>query len=108
MARIRPTACRVRRWGSRRLRRRIRSRTWSAARFARCDVTKEADIAAAVDLAFEVKRRLLEMRTPSERIALLLELLPPLAAEATVRARVHSRAQGNGKGGPHPDIAIAT
>lgn len=65
-------------------------------------------VAAAVDLEFEVKRRLLEMRTPSERIALLLELLPPLAAEATVRARVHSRAQGNGKGGPHPDIAIAT
>jgi len=50
---------------------------------------------------------LLELRTASERVALLLELLPPLAAEAAVRARVHSRARTNGKGGPHPDIAIA-
>ncbi len=64
-------------------------------------------VAAAVDFDFEVKRRLLELRTASERIALLLELLPPLAAEAAVRARVHSRARTNGKGGPHPDIAIA-
>ena len=65
-------------------------------------------VAAAVDLEFEVKRRLLELRTASDRIALLLELLPPLAAEAAARARVHSRARANGKGGPHPDIAIAT
>jgi len=64
-------------------------------------------VAAAVDFEFEVKRRLLELRTASERIALLLELLPPLAAEAAARARVHSRARTNGKGGPHPDIAIA-
>jgi Lon protease-like protein len=64
-------------------------------------------VAAAVDFEFEVKRRLLESRTASERIALLLELLPPLAAEAAARARVHSRARTNGKGGPHPDIAIA-
>jgi len=65
-------------------------------------------VAAAVDLELEVKRRLLEMRTASERVALLLELLPPLAAEAAARARIHSRARSNGKGGPHPDIAIAT
>lgn len=65
-------------------------------------------VAAAVDFEFEVKRRLLELRTASERVALLLELLPPLAAEAAARARVHARARGNGKGGPHPDIAIAT
>jgi len=65
-------------------------------------------VAAAVDLEVEVKRRLLEMRTASERVALLLELLPPLAAEAAGRARIHSRARSNGKGGPHPDIAIAT
>lgn len=65
-------------------------------------------VAAAVDFDFEVKRRLLEMRTSSERVALLLELLPPLAAEAAARARVHSRARTNGKGGPYPDIAIAT
>jgi len=65
-------------------------------------------VAAAVDFEFEVKRRLLELRTASERVALLLELLPPLAGEASARARIHSRARGNGKGGPHPDIAIAT
>jgi len=65
-------------------------------------------VAAAVDLEFEVKRRLLEMRTASERVALLLELLPPLATEAAARARVHARARSNGKGGPHPDIAVAT
>lgn len=64
-------------------------------------------VAAAVDLEFELKRRLLELRTAAERVALLLEWLPPLAAEAAARARVHSRAQTNGKGGPHPDIAIA-
>ncbi len=65
-------------------------------------------VAAAVDFPFELKRRLLELRTASERIGLLLELLPPLAAEVVARARVHSRARTNGKGGPHPDIAIAT
>lgn len=65
-------------------------------------------VAAAVDFEFEVKRRLLELRTASERVALLLELLPPLAADAATRARVHSRSHTNGKGGPHPDIAIAT
>jgi Lon protease-like protein len=65
-------------------------------------------VAAAVDFEVEVKRRLLEMRTASERVALLLDLLPPLASEAATRARVHARARGNGKGGPHPDIAVAT
>ncbi|HEX5004870.1 MAG TPA: LON peptidase substrate-binding domain-containing protein [Gemmatimonadales bacterium] len=64
-------------------------------------------VAAAVDFEFDVKRRLLESRTAAERIALLLELLPPLAAEAAGRARVHSRARNNGEGGPHPDIAVA-
>jgi Lon protease-like protein len=64
-------------------------------------------VAAAIDLEFELKRRLLELRTAAERVALLLELLPPLAAEAAVRARIHARARTNGKGGPHPDIAIA-
>lgn len=65
-------------------------------------------VAAAVDFDFEVKRRLLELRTASDRMALLLELLPPLAVEAAGRARVHSQARTNGKGGSHPDIAIAT
>ncbi len=65
-------------------------------------------VAAAVDLEFEIKRRLLEMRTASERVALLLELLPPLATGAAARARVHARARSNGKGGPHPDNAVAT
>jgi hypothetical protein len=65
-------------------------------------------VAAVVDFEFEVKRRLLEMRTASERVVVLLELLPPLATEATTRARVHARARSNGKGGPHPDIAVAT
>jgi Lon protease-like protein len=65
-------------------------------------------VAAAVDFEFEIKRRLLESRTASERVALLLELLPPLAHEAAARARVHARARGNGTGGPHPDIAVAT
>jgi hypothetical protein len=65
-------------------------------------------VAAAVDFEFEVKRRLLEMRTAAERMALLLDLLPPLANDAATRARVHARARGNGKGGPHPDIAVAT
>jgi len=65
-------------------------------------------VAAAVDFEFAVKRRLLELRTASERVALLLDLLPPLAMEAAARARVHSRARSNGKGGPHPDIVVAT
>jgi len=65
-------------------------------------------VAAAVDFEFDVKRRLLEMRTASERVALLLAQLPALAGEAAARARVHQRARGNGAGGAHPDIVIAT
>jgi len=65
-------------------------------------------VAAAVDLELTAKRRLLEMRTAAERVALLLEILPPLAEEAVIRARVVARARTNGAGGPHPDIARAT
>ena len=65
-------------------------------------------VAAAVAFDTDTKRRLLEMRTASERVALLLDLLPGLAADAAARARVHARARHNGSGGPHPDIAIAT
>jgi hypothetical protein len=46
------------------------------------------------------------MRTASERVALLLETLPSLAADAATRARIQSRAGTNGTGGTHPDIAI--
>jgi Lon protease-like protein len=63
-------------------------------------------VAAAVNFGFEIKRRLLEMRTASERVALLLETLPSLAADAATRARIQSRAGTNGTGGTHPDIAI--
>lgn len=65
-------------------------------------------VSATVDFDGDTKRRLLELRTAAERVALLLERLPPLAAEVTARASVHARARNNGSGGPHPDIAIAT
>jgi Lon protease-like protein len=64
-------------------------------------------IGATADLDPTAKRRLLELRTASERVGLLLELLPPLVEEAGARARVHARARGNGKGGPSPDIVPA-
>lgn len=65
-------------------------------------------IGATADLDSTAKRRLLELRTASERVGLLLELLPPLVEEAGARARVHARARGNGKGGPSPDIVPAS
>jgi ATP-dependent Lon protease len=65
-------------------------------------------IGATADLDPTAKRRLLELRTASERVELLRELLPPLVEEAGARARVHARARGNGKGGSRPDIAPAT
>jgi len=65
-------------------------------------------IGATADLDSTAKRRLLELRTASERVGLLLELLPTLVEEAGARARVHARARGNGKGGPSPDIVPAS
>ena len=65
-------------------------------------------IGATADLDPTAKRRLLELRTASERVGLLLELLPPLVEEAGARARVHARARGNGKGGASPDIVPAS
>ena len=65
-------------------------------------------VAAAVDRELEVKHRLLEIRSTAERVALLLELLPPLAAEAATRARVHRRARSQREGGTAPRPRHAT
>lgn len=63
--------------------------------------------ASPVELSFRVaatlhtgplKRRLLETRSTSDRVHLLLQLLPALVATAEAAAVVHTRARSNGKG----------
>ena len=64
--------------------------------------------AGVVDLSFRVaatlhtgplKRRLLETRSTTERVHLLLQLLPALVGSAELAATVHTRARSNGKAG---------
>lgn len=57
-------------------------------------------IAAAVDLEPKARQRLLATRDPGERLALVLGLLTPVAADLEQRAAVHARARTNGHG-PH-------
>ncbi|MCE2941511.1 MAG: LON peptidase substrate-binding domain-containing protein [Gemmatimonadota bacterium] len=57
-------------------------------------------IAAAVDLDPEARHRLLATRDPGERLALVLGLLTPVAADLERRAAVHARSRTNGHG-PH-------
>ncbi|HEU4699589.1 MAG TPA: LON peptidase substrate-binding domain-containing protein [Gemmatimonadales bacterium] len=55
----------------------------------------------------DLKRRMLAMRSTSERVALLLALFPLLIANAESGRDTQTRARANGRGAHHPDIAEA-
>ncbi|HEU5169035.1 MAG TPA: LON peptidase substrate-binding domain-containing protein [Gemmatimonadales bacterium] len=65
-------------------------------------------VAAAVECDAELKQRLLATRSTSDRVHLLLRLLPGLTARVEAALQVHRRAHGNGKGGAYfvlpPDV----
>ncbi len=56
-------------------------------------------IAQFVDLELADKQRVLAARSPLQRLRLLDEALAPIVESMEQRARVHARAQTNGKGG---------
>ncbi|HEU5262547.1 MAG TPA: LON peptidase substrate-binding domain-containing protein [Gemmatimonadales bacterium] len=64
-------------------------------------------VAAALELEPEAKRRLQVGRSTTQRLRQLAALLGPLAADAERRAVVRRRAKGNGKGGAKPQIERA-
>lgn len=57
-------------------------------------------VAALLEWDYQVKRRFLEIRSATERVARLLHAMPALLAGLEARARVHRRASLNGTG-PH-------
>lgn len=59
-------------------------------------------IAAMVDLDAAYKLRVLELRSTTERVDLLTQLLPDLARTLERRSRIHMRARLNGRGDRHP------
>jgi Lon protease-like protein len=61
-------------------------------------------IAATLELEAEIKQELLALRSTHERLQRLLRLLRPLNEELGKRVSVHTRARGNGKGGPTRDV----
>jgi hypothetical protein len=65
-------------------------------------------VAAALELAADVKRVLLAIRSTTVRLRQLAVVLGPLAADAERRAGVRQGARGNGRGGRNPQIEPAT
>jgi Lon protease-like protein len=61
-------------------------------------------IAATLELEVEVKQELLALQSTHERLQRLLRLLRPINDELGRRVAVHTRARGNGKGGPTRDV----
>lgn len=61
-------------------------------------------VAAAMDIATEVKLELLEGRSTSERLKRLRELLSLAVANYEERARMHTIARGNGHAGKKIDL----
>lgn len=61
-------------------------------------------VAAAMELEAETKQELLELRSTSERLDRLRDLLARVVKSYEERARLHSIAKGNGHGGKHVDI----
>jgi len=60
-------------------------------------------VAAAMELEGETKQELLELRSTSERLDRLRDLLARVVKGYEERARLHSIAKGNGHGGKHVD-----
>lgn len=61
-------------------------------------------VAAAMELEAETKQELLELRSTSERLDRLRDLLARVVKNYEERARLHSVAKGNGHGGKHVDV----
>ncbi|HEY0376823.1 MAG TPA: LON peptidase substrate-binding domain-containing protein [Pyrinomonadaceae bacterium] len=61
-------------------------------------------VAAAMELETEVKLELLELRSTSERLKRLRDLLARAAPGYEERARIHDIAKGNGHGGKKIDL----
>ena len=56
-------------------------------------------VAAALEIELETKQELLELRSTSERLNRLRDLLARVVTSYEERARLHSVAKGNGHGG---------
>lgn len=61
-------------------------------------------VAAAMELELETKQELLELRSTSERLDRLRDLLARVVKNYEERARLHSVAKGNGHAGKHVDV----
>lgn len=61
-------------------------------------------VAAAMEIEIETKQQLLELRSTSERLSRLSDLLARVVKGYEERARLHSVAKGNGHGGKKIDI----
>lgn len=61
-------------------------------------------VAGILPWAGDAPRRLLGYRSPAERAAVLLELLPRIVPDLEARAAVHRHAPTNGKGRHPPDL----
>jgi Lon protease-like protein len=61
-------------------------------------------VAAAMEIEIETKQELLELRSTSERLSRLSDLLARVVKGYEERARLHSIAKGNGHGGKKIDI----
>jgi Lon protease-like protein len=61
-------------------------------------------VAAAMETEAEVKQELLELRSTSERLRRLSDMLERAVKHYEVRARIHEVAKGNGHGGSKIDI----
>lgn len=66
--------------------------------------TLSFQIAATLELEVDVKQEMLVLTSTHERLRRLVRLLRPLNDELERRVAVHTRARGNGKGGPTQDV----
>jgi Lon protease-like protein len=61
-------------------------------------------VAAAMELDAEAKQSLLELRSGTERLERISNLLSQVVGNYEERARKHKLAKGNGHGGQHPNL----
>jgi Lon protease-like protein len=61
-------------------------------------------VAAAMELEADIKQQLLEIRSTSERLRRLRDLLARVVVNYEERARLHSIAKGNGHGGKKIEV----
>jgi ATP-dependent Lon protease len=61
-------------------------------------------VAAAMEIELETKQELLELRSTSERLNRLRDLLARVVTGYEERARLHGVAKGNGHGGKKIDL----